>query len=426
MTQRKRIVITGMGTVSPLGCQTDIAWERLIAGKSGIKKISDELAENLPVKIAGLVDSIITDPIAGFNPDALMTERDQKRMERFILFALVAANEALIEANWQPETEEEKVRTATIIASGIGGLKTIQDSAISLHENPNKRLSPFTVPSFLANLAAGQVSIKYGFKGPMGTPVTACAAGIQAIGDAVRLIQNDEADIALCGGAESCIDSVAIAGFHAAKALTTTHNDDPATASRPFDQERDGFIIAEGAGLLVIESLEHALKRGAKPIAEIVGYGTTADAYHITAAPEDGNGARRSMENAIKMAGISPDQVSYINAHATSTPIGDVGELTAIKALFGADAKVAISSTKSSTGHLLGAAGGLAAIFTTLALKNQIAPVSLNCHQVDPVAEHLNIVMEKARPMPIQYALCNGFGFGGVNASLVLKAWAEQ
>ncbi|MGL4673689.1 MAG: beta-ketoacyl synthase N-terminal-like domain-containing protein, partial [Wohlfahrtiimonas sp.] len=212
---------------------------------------------------------------------------------------------------------------------------------------------------------------------------------------------------------------------HAAKALTTTHNDDPTTASRPFDQERDGFVIAEGAGLLVIESLEHALKRGAKPIAEIVGYGTTADAYHITAAPEDGNGARRSMENAIKMAGISPDQVNYINAHATSTPIGDIGELTAIKALFGDHAKVAISSTKSSTGHLLGAAGGLAAIFTTLALKNQIAPVSLNCHQPDPMAANLNIVMEKAQPMPIQYALCNGFGFGGVNASLVLKAWAE-
>lgn len=425
MTQRKRIVITGMGTVSPLGCQTDVAWERLIDGVSGVKQIPDQLSKDLPVKIAGIVDAIANDPIAGFNPDALMTERDQKRMERFILFALVAANEALSEAHWHPETEEEKVRTATIIASGIGGLKTIQDSAITLHENPSKRLSPFTVPSFLANLAAGQVSIKYGFKGPMGTPVTACAAGIQAIGDAVRLIQNDEADIALCGGAESCIDAVAIAGFHAAKALTTTHNDDPTTASRPFDQDRDGFVIAEGAGLLVIESLEHAQKRGAKPIAEIVGYGTTADAYHITAAPEDGNGARRSMENAIKMAGISPDQLDYINAHATSTPIGDVGELTAIKALLGDNAKVAISSTKSSTGHLLGAAGGLAAIFTALALKNQIAPVSLNCHRVDPMAEHLNIVMGKAKPMPIQYALCNGFGFGGVNASLVLKAWTE-
>lgn len=424
-SQRKRIVITGMGVVSPLGCQTDIAWERLIAGESGIQTLPETLAVDFPVKIAGIVKSIEKDPIAGFNPDALMTVRDQKRMERFILFSLVAADEALAQANWQSQTEIEETRTATIIASGIGGLKTIQESAISLHENPHKRLSPFTVPSFLANLAAGQVSIKYGFKGPLGTPVTACAAGIQAIGDAVRLIQNDEADIAICGGAESCLDSVAIGGFHAAKALTTSYNDNPTEASRPFDQDRDGFVIAEGAGILVIETLEHALNRGAKPIAEIVGYGTTADAHHITAAPEDGNGARRSMQNAIKMANISPQDIDYINAHATSTPVGDIGELSAIKVLYGEESKVAISSTKSSTGHLLGAAGGLATIFTALALKNQMAPVSLNCHKPDVLAEKLNIIMNHSQAMPLQYALCNGFGFGGVNASLVLKRYTE-
>lgn len=421
---KKRIVITGMGAVSPLGSQVNVAWARLIKGESGIRKLPEELAHDFPVKIAGTVESITEDTEAGFNPDTLMTERDQKRMERFILFALAATHDALTEANWFPELDEEKTRTATIIASGIGGLKTIQDSAITLHENPHKRLSPFTVPSFLANLAAGQVSIKYGFKGPMGTPVTACAAGIQAIGDAMRMIQNDEADIAICGGAESCLDSVAIAGFHAAKALTTTHNDSPTEASRPFDEDRDGFVIAEGAGILVIETLEHALQRGAQPIAELVGYGTTADAHHITAAPEDGNGARRSMENAVKMAGISPEQIDYINAHATSTPVGDIGELTAIKALFGNEPKVAISSTKSSTGHLLGAAGGLAAIFTTMALKHQMAPLSRNCHQPDVQAQNLNIVMKESKAMPINYALCNGFGFGGVNATLVLKKWS--
>lgn len=420
---KKRIVITGMGIASPLGCKIDVAWQRLISGVSGIKRLPSLLAENFPAKIGGTIDSIEQDPEAGFDPDATVSPRDQKRMERFIQLALSATEQALQSANWFPKTEDEQVRTATIIASGIGGLKTIQDSAILLHENPSKKLSPFTVPSFLANLAAGQVSIKYGFKGPLGTPVTACAAGIQAIGDAVRLIQNDEADVVICGGAESCIDSVAIAGFNAARALTTDFNDDPTAASRPFDTDRSGFVIAEGAGILVIETLEHALERGATPIAELVGYGTTADAHHITAAPEDGNGARRSMENAIRMANIAPEEINYINAHATSTPIGDVGEITAIKKLFGDDSKVAISSTKSSTGHLLGAAGGLAAIFTALSLKNQIAPFSLNCNNVDPEAENLNIITKESKAMSIKYALCNGFGFGGVNATLVLKAY---
>lgn len=420
---RKRVVITGMGAVSPLGSKIEFIWERLLAGESGVKKFPDEIAKNFPVKVAGIVSSIEEDSLAGFDPGELISARDQKRMERFILFSLVAADKALVQANWLPQTETESERTATIIASGIGGLKTIQDSAIALHENPHKRLSPFTVPSFLANLAAGQVSIKYGFKGPLGTPVTACAAGIQAIGDAMRMIQNDEVDIAVCGGAESCLDSVAISGFHAAKALTTSHDESPEKASRPFDQSRDGFVIAEGAGILVIESLEHALARGAKPIAEIIGYGTTADAHHVTAAPEDGNGAHRSMANAIKMAKITPDKIDYINAHATSTPVGDIGEITAIKALFGENTKVAISSTKSSTGHLLGAAGGLATIFTALAIDKQIAPLSLNYDQPDEMAKNLNIIRGHSLELPIEYALCNGFGFGGVNASLVLKKY---
>ncbi|MHC5224958.1 beta-ketoacyl-ACP synthase II [Ignatzschineria sp. LJL83] len=421
--KKKRIVITGTGLVTPLGSDVDTVWQRLINGESGIDYLPP-LYDGCGVNIAGIVKNIHQDPIAGFNPDISISPRDQKRMERFILFALVATEQALKEANWLPETDNEKLRTATIIASGIGGLKTIQESAISLYETPTKKLSPFTVPSFLANLAAGQVSIKYQFKGSLGTPVTACSAGIQAIGDAVRIIQNSEADIAICGGAESCIDSVALAGFHAARALTTEFNSQPHRASRPFDTDRSGFVIAEGSGILVIESLEHALNRGAKPIAEIVGYATTADAFHITASSDDADGAYRSMKNAIHMADISPNQIDYINAHATSTPLGDISEITAIKRLF-KNHKVAISSTKSSTGHLLGAAGGIAAIFTALSLKNQIAPISLNCDNIDPIAQDLNIIHERSMPMPIQYALCNGFGFGGVNASLVMKKWID-
>ncbi|MBN9002912.1 MAG: beta-ketoacyl-ACP synthase II, partial [Rhizobiales bacterium] len=286
-----------------------------------------------------------------------------------------------------------------------------------------RRLSPFTVPSFLANLAAGQISIRYGLKGPIGAPVTACAAGVQAIGDAARLIRAGEADVAVCGGTEACINTLSLGAFSVARTLSTRFNDAPAQASRPFDIMRDGFVMSEGAGVLVIEALDHALARGARPIAEIVGYGTSADAHHITSGPEDGSGARRAMEAALAQADIPANAIQHLNAHATSTLIGDRGEIQAIKTIFGSDSKVAVSATKSATGHLLGAAGGLEAIFTTLALRDQIAPPTLNLTTADPAADGIDIVSREARPMSMEYAISNGFGFGGVNASMVFRRW---
>jgi 3-oxoacyl-[acyl-carrier-protein] synthase II len=279
------------------------------------------------------------------------------------------------------------------------------------------------VPSFLVNLAAGHISIRYGFKGALGAPVTACAAGIQAIGDAARLIRADEADIALCGGTEACMNAVSLGGFAAARSLSTSFNHRPDQASRPFDMSRDGFVMGEGASVLVIEELNHALARGAKPLAELVGYGTTADAHHVTSGPEDGDGARRAMEIAIAQAGISAREVSHLNAHATSTPVGDLGEMAAIKSVFGADFAIAVSGTKSATGHLLGAAGGLAAIFTALALRDQVAPPTLNLSAPDPAGDGIDFVANRARPMAMDYAICNGFGFGGVNACALFRRW---
>ena len=340
-------------------------------------------------------------------------------MDRFIEFALVAADEALTQANWHPVTMKDQERTATIIASGIGGFGAIAEAIRTTDSRGPRRLSPFTAPSFLANMAAGQVSIKHGFKGPLGAPITACAAGVQAIGDAARLIRSGEADIAICGGTEAAIDRVTLGCFAAARALSTGFNDNPQEASRPFDRDRDGFVMAEGAGLLVIESLDHAKARGAQPIAEIVGYGTSADAYHLTAGPEDGNGAQRAMQQALMQAGLTPSEVQHINAHATSTQVGDKSELAAIRALFGEGSDVAITSTKSSTGHLLGAAGGLEAIFTVLSLRDQIAPPTLNLVHPDVLSEGLNLVGLESQKMHINYALSNGFGFGGVNASIV-------
>lgn len=344
-------------------------------------------------------------------------------MDRFIEFALIAAHEALEQAGWHPTSEAEQVRTATIIASGVGGFGAVADAVRTTDSRGPRRLSPFTAPSFLANMAAGHVSIRNGFKGPLGAPVTACAAGVQAIGDAARLIRSGEADIAICGGTEAAIDRVTLGCFAAARALSTGFAENPQQASRPFDRDRDGFVMSEGAGLLVIESLEHALARGATPLAELVGYGTSADAYHLTAGPEDGNGARRAMQQALRQAGLSPEDVQHINAHATSTQVGDNGELAAIKTLFGADAGVAITSTKSATGHLLGAAGGIEAIFTVLALRDQIVPPTLNLDNPDEAATGLDLVGLNARKMPITYALSNGFGFGGVNASVLFRRW---
>ncbi|CFR04716.1 beta-ketoacyl-ACP synthase II [Yersinia kristensenii] len=421
----RRVVITGMGVVSPLGCGIDAVWQRLLAGQSGIRVLPDDIVGDLSAKIGGQVPTIADDPEAGFDPDKAVAPKDQKKMDRFIEFAMAAADEAIAHAGWQADSEDKQERTATIIGSGIGGFPSIANAVRTTDNRGPKRLSPFTVPSFLVNLAAGHVSIKHHFKGPIGAPVTACAAGVQAIGDAVRLIRNDEADIALCGGAEAAIDKVSLAGFAAARALSTGSNDAPEKASRPFDSARDGFVMGEGAGLLVIEELAHALARGAKPLAEIVGYGTSADAYHMTSGAEDGDGAYRAMKIALRQAGITPAQVQHLNAHATSTPVGDLGEINAIKHLFGEGNTLAITSTKSATGHLLGAAGGLETIFTVLALRDQIVPATLNLDNLDPAAKGLNVIAGQAQPHEMTYALSNGFGFGGVNASILLKRWAE-
>jgi 3-oxoacyl-[acyl-carrier-protein] synthase II len=419
----KRIVVTGMGALTPLGCGVEQIWQRLLAGQSGIRQLPPELIGDLSISIGGQVPDRTQDPEAGFDPDLLLAPKEQRKMDRFILFALAAAHEALTQAGWAPQTPEAQERTATIIASGVGGFPAIAEAVRTTDSKGPRRLSPFTIPSFLSNMAAGHVSISHGFKGPLGAPVTACAAGVQAIGDAARMIRAGEIDVALCGGAEAAIHRVSLAGFAAARALSSDYNDTPERASRPFDQARDGFVMGEGAGLLVIEELQHALARGAKPIAELVGYGTSADAYHMTAGPEDGDGARRAMQQALRQAGVETSQVQHLNAHATSTPVGDKGELAAIKALFGKDSGLAISSTKSATGHLLGAAGGIEAIFTVLALRDQVAPATLNLESPDAAAEGLNLIRGRAQHLPMEYALSNGFGFGGVNASVLFRRW---
>lgn len=420
---QKRVVVTGTGVVSPLGCGVKEVWRRLLAGQSGIRALTADIVEGTGVSVGGRVPTLDEDPAAGYQPERVIHAKERKKMDRFIEFALVAADEALQQAGWHPERQAERARTATIIASGVGGFGAIAEAVRTTDARGPRKLSPFTAPSFLANMAAGHVSIRYGFEGPLGAPVTACAAGVQAIGDAARLIRSGEADIAICGGAEAAIDRVTLGCFAAARALSTGFSDSPEHASRPFDSQRDGFVMAEGAGLLVIESLEHALARGAKPLAELVGYGTSADAYHLTAGPEDGSGARRAMQLALQQASVAPGGVDHINAHATSTQVGDKGELAAIRAVFGSGSGVAITSTKSATGHLLGAAGGIEAIFTVLALQDQIVPPTLNLTQVDDAALGLDLVARIAREMPIEYALSNGFGFGGVNASVLFRRW---
>ncbi|MBB3353579.1 3-oxoacyl-[acyl-carrier-protein] synthase II [Rhizobium sp. BK049] len=419
-----RIVVTGMGLVSPLGTGVEPAWKRLVDGASGLRVLPDDVVGELSAKVGGVVPGIAEDAQAGFDPDRSITPKDQKKMDRFIQFAMAATEEAVKQAGWMPTDEGSRERTATIIASGVGGFPAIAEAVRIGERRGVRRLSPFTVPSFLVNLAAGQVSIRYGFKGPLGAPVTACAASVQAIGDAARLIRSGEADVAICGGAEACIDKVSLGGFAAARALSTGFNETPELASRPFDTARDGFVMGEGAGILVIETLNHALARGATPLAELVGYGTAADAYHMTAGPEDGDGARRAMVAALRQAKIPASEVRHLNAHATSTPVGDRGEIAAIGTVFGRNGAIAVSATKSATGHLLGAAGGLEAIFTILALRDQIAPPTRNLNEADPAADGIDIVGKTARPLAMDYAITNGFGFGGVNASALFRRWS--
>lgn len=420
----KQIVITGMGLVTPLGVGVEQVWQRLIAGQSGIRTNTRFDVSSLPAHMAGLVPDCADDP-EGLDVDGVISAKERRKVDLFTIYALAAAEEALTQANWMPESEAERERTATIIGTGIGGLPIITSAKETMDARGYRRLSPFVVPAFLANLAAGNLSIRYGFKGPLGTPVTACAAGLQAIGDAMRLILTGEADVALAGGTEACVDPLGLGGFAAARALST-RNEAPPEASRPFDKDRDGFVMGEGAGLVVLETLENAEARGARPLVELSGYGTSADAYHLTAGPEDGAGAARSMRSCLAMARSDGSDVGYVNAHATSTPVGDRAEVAALRQVFGDRIKeVAISSTKSAIGHLLGAAGGVEAVFTAMSLRTGVIPPTLNLHNADAGMEDLDLTPLEAAKRDIEHALCNGFGFGGVNATLSMKRLAS-
>ena len=417
----RRIVVTGMGLVTPLGTGVEAVWRRLLEGRSGIVRLSDETVADLPGKVGGIVPLLADDPEAGFDADAAAPPKEQKKMDRFILFALAAAQEAVKQAGWAPSTEEERERTATIIGSGIGGFVSISDAVRTTDARGPRRLSPFTIPSFLVNLAAGHVSIQHGFKGPLGAPVTACAAGVQAIGDAARMILAGEADVAICGGAEACIDRVALGGFAAARALSSDFNETPERASRPFDRDRDGFVMGEGAGCVVLEEYEHAVARGAKIYGEYLGYGLSGDAYHITAPDETMDGGFRSMKAALERAGLEPADIDYINAHGTSTPRGDEIELRAVKRIFGAAAyDLSMSSTKSSIGHLLGAAGSVEAIFSIMAMIDGVVPPTINLDNPS-VETEMDLVPHTKREKDVKIALSNSFGFGGTNAALVFK-----
>ncbi|WP_314075319.1 beta-ketoacyl-ACP synthase II [Roseococcus pinisoli] len=416
----RRVVVTGMGIASPLGLGIENVWNRLTNGESGISAIQAFDTKDLPARIAGQVP-------AGTKADGKLDlaewipVKDQKKMDRFIQLALVAAVEAVEDSGWMPEAEADRCATGVMIGSGIGGLQTIQETAALVVENRARRISPFFIPASLVNLASGHVSIRYGFKGPNHSAVTACATGVHAIGDASRLIALGDAEVMVAGGAEAAICELGIGGFCASRALSTGFNDAPATASRPWSKDRDGFVMGEGAGVLVLEELEHAKKRGAKIYGEVIGYGMSGDAYHITAPPDDGDGAFRAMKAALRDAGVAPEAVNYVNAHGTSTFADDV-ELGAVERIFGDAAKnLAMSSTKSAIGHLLGAAGAVEAIFSILAIRDNVAPPTLNLD--DPSRESpIDRVAKVAQQRKIDVALSNSFGFGGTNASVIFRA----
>ena len=414
----RRVVVTGLGMVSPLGCGVDVTWKRILNSESGARKIETFDVSDLPSKIACPVPR--GDGSNGtFNADQWMEPKDQRKVDDFIIFAMAAARQALDDANWHPATEEDRCATGTMIGSGIGGLSGIADTAILLKERGPRKVSPFFIPGRLINLASGYVSIEFGLKGPNHAVVTACSTGAHAIGDASRLIALGDAEVMVAGGTESPICRIGMAGFCAARALSTGFNETPERASRPWDEARDGFVMGEGAGVVVLEELAHAKKRGAKIYAEILGYGLSGDAYHITAPAADGNGGYRAMRNALNRAGIDKEQIDYINAHGTSTPLGDEIELGAVKRLFGNHAyKLSMSSTKSAIGHLLGAAGSVEAIFSIFAMREGIVPPTLNLEKPSPSCD-IDLVPLKAKERPVRYALSNSFGFGGTNASLI-------
>jgi 3-oxoacyl-[acyl-carrier-protein] synthase II len=424
----RRVVVTGIGLLTPLGAGREISWRRLIEGRSGISRIEHMKVDDLPSQVAGVIPRV--DGRAGggpdvegvFDPGKTLSPKEQRRADDFILYALAAADEAVADSGWQPQTDDERNRTGVLIGSGIGGLSSIADTALQLEKEGPRRISPFFIPGALINLASGQVSIRYGFRGPNHAVVTACASGAHAIGDSARLIQRGEADVMVAGGAEGAICRIGYAGFCALRAMSTSFNETPEKASRPYDKGRDGFVMGEGAGILILEELGHAKKRGAKIYAEVIGYGLSGDAYHITSPSEDGDGGFRAMQSAFKDAGVSPADVDYVNAHGTSTPVGDEIEIKAIERMFEGHTKnLSVSSTKSAIGHLLGAAGAVEAAFSVLAIRDQIAPPTLNLE--DPSFEtEIDLVPRDARKRRIRAALSNSFGFGGTNAALILTA----
>ena len=413
----RRVVVTGMGMVTPLGDGVDTNWRRLLAAESGIRSIQAFDASDLATKIAGEVPQ--GDKANGhFNVDAYIAPKDQRKLDKFIVFGLAAAQQAVEDSGWKPQDEEGLTRTGVMIGSGIGGLQTIYETSLVLKERGPRRVSPFFIPSALINLVSGQVSIKYGFKGPNHSVVTACATGAHALGDAARLIQLEDAEVMVAGGAEAAICRIGIAGFNACKALSTDFNDTPTQASRPWDKRRDGFVMGEGAGCVVLEEYEHAKKRGAKIYGEIVGYGLSGDAHHITAPSEDGDGAVRAIRAALKRGNLSTDQIDYVNAHGTST-MADTIELGAVKRVFGDNAyKLSMSSTKSATGHLLGAAGAIEAIYAIKSITDQVVPPTLNLDEPDEGCD-IDLVPKQAKQRKVRYSLSNSFGFGGTNASLI-------
>jgi 3-oxoacyl-[acyl-carrier-protein] synthase II len=414
----RRVVITGIGAVSPLGGNIQHTWERLIAGHSGIRTIDHFDTTDLPCKIGGIVPHGTAE--GEFNDELYLSKPEQRKTDKFVLYGIGAATQAIEDSGWMPQDQESQERTGVMIGAGIGGLPRIYDTAVALHEGGFRKVSPFFIPASLINIVAGHVSIKYHFQGPNHATVTACSSGSHAIGDAARLIQWGDADVMVAGGAEAAMCRLGMAGFSAMRALSSSYNDTPEKASRPWDQGRDGFVMGEGSGIVVLEELEHAKKRGAKIYAEVVGYGLSGDGYHITAPHPEGLGAARAMRMALKRAGINPEDVGYVNAHGTSTPIGDELELGAVRQVFGSD-HISVSSTKSAIGHLLGAAGGIEAIFSLKALNEGIIPPTLNLENPSESCLDIDLVPLKAKEKKMQYVLSNSFGFGGTNASLILK-----
>jgi 3-oxoacyl-[acyl-carrier-protein] synthase II len=416
----RRVVVTGLGLVTPLGCGVEATWANILAGKSGAKRIENFQVDDIACQIANQL-KLGDYADGGYNPDEWMDVKDQRKVDPFIVYAMAAATQAIQDAGVEPKTQEDQERTGVLIGSGIGGIGGIFEASITLHEKGPRRISPFFIPGRLINLASGYVSIRFGLKGPNHSVVTACSTGAHAIGDASRLIALGDADVMIAGGAESCINRLAMAGFASARALSTNFNDTPEKASRPYDKDRDGFVMGEGAGIVVLEDYERAKARGAKIYGEIIGYGLSGDAYHITAPSPDGDGSFRCMQAAIKRAGISPSEIDYINAHGTSTPLGDEIELGSVTRMLGASAsKAAMSSTKSAIGHLLGAAGSVEAIFSLLAMRDNIAPPTINLDNPS-VETEINLVPHKALKKEINVALSNSFGFGGTNATLVMR-----